>query len=352
MKKKPNLQSCLMFLLVVIVYFFIGLPSVTAVTFESSQYRIETIKQDTAHPALTRDEDVFLTKGYLLDQSETVDPFDLREPAGLSLSSPLVKLLIKPGQSVTVSYEIENQADPELISFRVVSLEPANDEIGFKLKNLVEGPIQLTGPAPQFMTDTRQKVDLKIQVPENTPEKDYYYGMMVEKNISARKTKNHPSPNDQNLFSVILMTVTEKLTPIRSGSKIDASLVIKPMRLQNSLRLSLFGQDFHVLDSFDSTAGLIKVVNPTNHFSQIKGQIKVKKPFGKQSVFGLKPFIVLAHASTSTEVALTGFKFGRYEVIGQIGRESQSLTRSSILYVVPMKLGLILLVLVLILLKS
>ncbi len=52
----------------------------------------------------------------------------------LSISPPLLEVVIKPGKSILVAYNIQNSGDPVVLTPKVVSFEPADERGNIRLK--------------------------------------------------------------------------------------------------------------------------------------------------------------------------------------------------------------------------
>ena len=110
------------------------------------------------------------------------------QQVSLSLSPPLLELFIKPGKSIMVAYQLKNFGDPAFINLKILPFT-AKDNLGnIRIKSEFEGPVRfgldnsdLQLERPFFLkTNSSQQILLRIRIPENISDGDYYYSLLAE----------------------------------------------------------------------------------------------------------------------------------------------------------------------------
>ena len=110
------------------------------------------------------------------------------QQVSLSISPPLLELFIKPGKAIMVAYKLENLGDPTFLNLKILPFE-AKDNLGnIRIKSEFEGPVRfsldnadLTLDQPFFLkTNDSQQILLRIRIPENITDGDYYYSLLAE----------------------------------------------------------------------------------------------------------------------------------------------------------------------------
>ena len=117
-----------------------------------------------------------------------ITPDAQAQQVSLSLSPPLLELFIKPGKSIMVAYRLDNLGDPAFINLKVLPFE-AKDNLGnIRIKPEFEGPVRfsldnsdLQLDQPFFLkTNGSQQILLRIRIPENITDGDFYYSLLAE----------------------------------------------------------------------------------------------------------------------------------------------------------------------------
>ena len=106
----------------------------------------------------------------------------------LSISPPLVSVVVKPGKSLLIAYDLTNQGDPVEVSSYVLPFLPTAKSGEIAFGNSDAGPITFNLEnsdrhlnEPFFLqTGESQQLLLKIAAPANTPDGDYYYSFLSE----------------------------------------------------------------------------------------------------------------------------------------------------------------------------
>lgn len=272
----------------------------------------------------------------------------------LNIFPPLLQVLIKPGKTITQVYKIGNDSekDIELVP-RVVPFEPIDDQGNVNLilnKSFYDKSVnwfslqnsdkQINLPFTIKAGQTEELV-LKVQVPQDATEKDYYYSLIVKNNpiiLSQGLTRARASGI---LGSNILLSVSStELTP--KDIAIDLF----------SLQKSFFTKN--LLDSFDDISFKAVAANKSMHLFSMDGAITVKDNTGKEiKKMDFLATNVLANASREA-ICLDSpgcelskrLLFGRYQAIMTLKVADETIQSGFYFYVMPIRATLILLALI------
>ncbi len=222
---------------------------------------------------------VLLTTGCLLLTTNV-----MAQQVSLSISPPLEEILIKPGKSVVIGYQIENDGDPTILSAYVRPFEPGDTLGNIKIKDALEGPVRFSLDNSQIQLEKSffvktldsQQLLLRIRIPEGTPEGDYYYSLLVE--------SNPPTSNDTvsraraTIGSNILITVT-------NSGKLDLSGKVDLFNVMTRFTFNLFGNIIHIADSNDKIPVDLIIQNNGRNFVKPQGQITLRGNFGEEAKY-------------------------------------------------------------------
>ncbi len=282
------------------------------------------------------------------------------QQVSLSLSPPLIELIIKPGKSVIIAYQIENLGDPVYLSTNVVSFEVKDNLGNVKLKEKAEGPFRFSLDNSQlalnqpFFLKTRQKEQLllRIRAIEGAPEGDYYYTLIVSTQPRMVTEGESISSTKATIGANIITTVTES-GKINIKGKVALFDVLPRFRLP-------FGKKYlNFFDSNDKIPIVLILENQGKNFIKPEGQIILKGNFGETAHYQLLPQNILAEsqrlieATPSAEIEikkpvsliLSGFFLGRYRLSTNInfGQGTPNIFASTSFIALPFKfiLGLL-----------
>lgn len=230
----------------------------------------------------------------------------LPEATGVSfsLSPSYTQLLIQPGKSVDVTYELTNWGDPSSFSFHIYRVNKTDQQETLIEKNQNDTAIKFSSHADEkvdqsFFLNSKKKKTMKIiiKAEEKTPtrtSKDYYYTLTAYNELVG-------SVNDGSLIahiktgiaSVILITVSQ-------NGAIDADPHIASFNLTESSypNISFLGKTIMFFDSFDKIKSRIMLKNNGINFFSVEGQIISKNMFGKTSTIALIPSTPILSGST------------------------------------------------------
>lgn len=271
------------------------------------------------------------------------------QQVSLSLSPPLIELFIKPGKAVMVAYKLENLGDPTFLNLKILPFE-AKDSLGnIRIKSEFEGPVrfsldnsELSLGKPFFLkTNSSQQILLRIRIPENITDGDYYYSLLAETSPPTAIEGVGSARTKATIGSNILVTIS-------NSGNID----IKP-------KITLFSTLGKVFDSSDKIPVVLTVVNKGKNMIKPEGQISLKGNFGETSKYDIISKNILAQSERMIEATpsslmdcrkrkclfptslfLSGFFIGKYNLSTQIkfGENSPTIFASTIFYAFPFKI--------------
>lgn len=283
------------------------------------------------------------------------------QQVSLSLSPPLLKLFIKPGKSIMVAYKLDNLGDPTFINLKVLPFE-AKDNLGnIRIKPEFEGPVRfsldnsdLQLEKPFFLkTNGSQQILLRIRIPENIVDGDFYYSLLAE-TAPPNGTEGIPAARAKATIGAnILITIS-------NSGNID----IKPRVVLFSLRGGLtLGQQWKIFDSSDKIPLVFIIENKGKNIITPDGQITLKGNFGETAKYDIIPKNILAESErlieatpsaqincdnstdaacrVSTSLLLSGFFIGKYNLSTQIsfGENSPTIFGSTSFFAFPFKIA-------------
>lgn len=273
------------------------------------------------------------------------------QQVSLSISPPLLELFIKPGKAIMVAYKLENLGDPTFLNLKILPFE-AKDNLGnIRIKSEFEGPVRfsldnadLTLDQPFFLkTNDSQQILLRIRIPENITDGDYYYSLLAETTPSTASEGIDSARAKATIGSNILVTIS-------NSGNIDIKPKISLFSVRGGLTL---GQNIKVFDSLDQIPVVLTVVNKGKNMMKPEGQISLKGNFGETAKYDIISKNILAESerlleATSsasfpppTTLVLSGFFIGKYNLSTEIkfGENSPTIFGSTMFYAFPFKIG-------------
>lgn len=212
------------------------------------------------------------------------------QQVGLSISPPLLEVMIQPGKSITKAYQLTNNSDFDLyLIAKIVPFTPAdlsgnisldheskitNHESLFTLQN---SNIQLNQPF-QLTAGTSQQLVLKLDIPQVVEEKDYYYTLLIEQ---AERGKYIGSQHRIKIGSNLLITVSESGQP------------------KTNFNLAEFSARPKFADLFDQVEFNLVIENTGQAFFKPEGKIEIYNTFfnRKMAELNLLPENILVNSS-------------------------------------------------------
>ncbi|MBI4973046.1 hypothetical protein HZC27_00335 [Candidatus Roizmanbacteria bacterium] len=216
----------------------------------------------------------------------------------LSISPPVVELLVKPDKSLLIGYTIRNLADPTPLSVKVRTFSPQGDygeividpelisPIRFSLDNT---DMQFEQPFFMKSRDTVQAL-LRIRVPEGTPEGDYYFTVLAETEPAPQIGGTSTSVAKATIGSNLLLTVT------KSG-RVEVKGRISLFQMTPDFTFHMFGREYQVVESGRNIPVDLVVQNTGKNLIKPQGEIVLRGPLGQKTSYSLFSQNVLADSS-------------------------------------------------------
>lgn len=288
--------------------------------------------------------------------------YSYAQQVSLSMSPPLLELFIKPGKSIMVAYKLENLGDPTFLNLKVLPFE-AKDGLGnIKIKPEFTGPVRfsldnsdLTLDQPFFLkTNGSQQILLRLRIPENITDGDYYYSLLAETIPPTSNEEVGSARAKVTIGSNILVTIS-------NSGNVDIKPKITLFSVKNGFS---FGSNIKFFDSMDKIPIILSVANNGKNLMKPEGQISLKGNFGETTKYEIIPKNILAESERMIEATpsasfsipasliLSGFFIGKYNLSTQIsfGKNSPTIFDSTVFYAFPFKiiLGILLAVIIVI----
>jgi hypothetical protein len=290
------------------------------------------------------------------------------QQVSLSISPPIVDAIMKPGKSIMVAYNIKNSGDPMIVNTKVVSFEPRDNFGNIRLKSEAVGPVRFSLDnaniqlgQPFFLnTGASQQLLLRMRLPENIPNADHYYTLLVE-TLAPNTVEGVASSRARaTIGSNILITVTD------SGI-IDIKPKVTIFETLSKFKMNIFGKVIKIFDSLDKVPVVLYVENKGSNKIVPGGKISLHGAFGQTADYEIIPKNILSSSQrmleatpsatissdnpqSPTTVVLTGMFIGKYTLSANInfGENSPTVFGSTIFFGFPFKImaGVIFLIVV------
>jgi len=272
----------------------------------------------------------------------------------LSVSPPLVEALIKPGKDILIGYKIQNLGDPTIITTKITTFYPYGNRGNVQIKQQLEGPVRFNlenidiqlGDAFFLKNNAEQQVLLKMRVPENAPQGDYYYTLLFESKPQSELTGNSSSGAKATIGANLLLTIsTDGIFEL--NGKINQFTVLQQYRFK------LFDKTLNVFDSGSQIPVVLNIQNQGKNLIKPSGIISINGTLGEKAEYSILPENILSesqrivHATPSANlscencsVVIPGFFMGQYTLDAKVnfGEGTKELVDSVVIYYVPFKL--------------
>lgn len=263
----------------------------------------------------------------------------------LGISPPLLEILIKPSKSIMIAYKVDNYGDPVIAKARILPFEPFGNQGNIQIADEFSGPVRFSLDnsdieldKPFFMkTRESKQLLLRIRLPENTPNQDYYYTLLIETEAPPNQDGLTSSKARGAIGANILITATGT-----GRTQIKGSISLFDFLKSNKWRI------------FDSNAKIPIVLNVKNdgkNMFQSEGEIILSGAMGLKTSYKIVPQNILAQsektltATPSAEfdkpasLVLNGFFIGRYNLVAilSFGEGLEPLTASASFIAFPFR---------------
>jgi len=269
-----------------------------------------------------------------------------------------LEVAIRPGKSITQVYKLRNAGETDLaMTSKIVSFRPSGEtgDINLELARLParQGTWNLE-LSPWFSFQNadlslgkkfilpagrEQEVVLKIRVPENAPEDDYYFTLLFE-TIPGVFLGQSGGQIEAKIGGNILLTVSQTGEPLKKAE-------IEQFSLAN-FQFSIF--NFQFVDSFTNPQFLIRLKNTGRSFFKPQGSITTIGWFGQKYLLDLLPENVLVNSIRQIQCQKADrvepcqlpakFLLGRYKAKLEFGLDkvSDDYIAETIFWAIPAKL--------------
>jgi len=202
----------------------------------------------------------------------------------LSIWPPLLEVMVQPGRFVTQVYKINNTGDRQTLVAKVLPFEPSDTFGNINILNIpnVLNPLFFSLDNPDiklgipFSLSPGEEKDLilKISVPKNAPEKDFYASFVLE---TAPETKRGLSQTltAAKIAGNLLITVSTNGQPPKKGRILEFSAP-------------------KIIDSFDPVNFVLEIENIGPAFFKPFGEIKIEGIFNQTGKIKILPENILA----------------------------------------------------------
>lgn len=213
-----------------------------------------------------------------------------------SIQPAMQHVLSKPGQTIQIPYQFVNLSDLTTAKIVVKQLSVNNTTGEFEIQDtidtkfgysLVNSDIFLNNPF-SFRPKEAKNTTLQLTLPDNLPEKDYYFGIFIE---------SQPTPSKEGVAALKLKDSVGSLVmiSISSDSLLDTDINI-PLVTVKTNRLPLFGKSVQYVDSQDTIAVKTIVHNAGKNFTVVQGKLELKRTNGKTFSYPFENKIIPAES--------------------------------------------------------
>jgi len=215
---------------------------------------------------------------------------------GLSLYPPLLEVMIKPGKTITQVYQLNNQGENDLVmTSKILVFEPA-DELG-NVRIKTDSPLVMSDWFSFQNTDLNlgdnfvlkigqeQQVVLKIKVPENALEDDYYLTLLFE-SLPELTLNQGNTQNKIQIGANLLLTISTTGEPPRKAE-------IAEFKIKNAwFKIG----SWQFIDSFVNPLIILRVKNIGRSLFKPMGTINVSGWTGGKYLLELLPENILTNS--------------------------------------------------------
>lgn len=210
----------------------------------------------------------------------------------LSIWPPLLEVMVQPGRSVTQVYKLTNSSDHELqITPQIFSFKPQGENGEIKIKTEPSSLSSFFSFASGEHLDQafylpigkEREIVLKISVPKNSPEDDYYYTMLFSTGITPGENKDSSSSSIAQIGTNILITVSQNGQPTLLGKVLEFSTP-------------------KIIDSFSPISFTVRLENWGKSYFKPFGKIKLSGMLKQKEEISLYEQNILADSSRKLDI--------------------------------------------------
>jgi hypothetical protein len=218
----------------------------------------------------------------------------LAQQIGLSISPPILEVTMEPGKQITKAYEITNESDrPLYLIPKIVTFVPKDLNGNIQLRQQSQNNIFSLnnsnldlGQAFKLNANTSQQLVLKINIPENYPQKDLYQTFLIEQTDKGGFVNQSGGKSLIKIGSNILLSVNSNINPPKQAE------------------IEQFTPQPRFADLFDAIKFKIIAHNSSQHFFKTYGQVEINHLwFNQTKNLNLLPENVLSQSSRQVSCA-------------------------------------------------
>jgi hypothetical protein len=241
----------------------------------------------------------------IFSRPATAQTFDL------SISPPLLEVMIKPGKTITQAYQLTNSGPSTEVTPTIVLFTPSDEKghilisdktyqltpVNFSLQN---SGIEIGKP---FTISTNQTIQLvlKVSIPPQAEENDYYFSFLLSTKPS--KISQNTSVSQAGIIGTnLLVTITKDGQPISKGE--IAKFEIRNLK-------------FEIMDSLETPDFRLLLRNTGKNYWKPFGEITIQGPMGQKWNQEILPENILTNSLRQVQVSTPsaskpGFIFGKF----------------------------------------
>ena len=218
----------------------------------------------------------------------------------LSLYPPLLEVTIQPGRSITQVYQLSNQGETDMIlNSRLVPFTPSNEIGGVLLREQETSEAQpwisfqnadlALGQSFVLKAKGEQQLVLKIKVPEQATEDDYYLTLL----LFSQSESNHQQNSVQSQIKIgshLLLTLSQTGEPPKKAQ-------VEDFKIQNAwFRIG----SWQFIDSFTNPLFILRLKNLGRSLFKPMGNLTVSGFSGQKYLLDLLPENILVNSTRQT----------------------------------------------------
>jgi hypothetical protein len=229
----------------------------------------------------------------------------------LGIYPPLLEVMIMPGKSVSQKYELSNGENEIALTPKITAFTPSGEKGNVQLSednkdieavkkwfSFENTAIEFDKPFTLSPNEVRSLL-LKISIPPNTQEKDYYFTLMFS-------SEPQPQTKGSGVYQVGVIGTNLLITVSKDG---------KPLKQGEIAEFKLSG--LPIIDSFDTPEFVIRLKNISKSYWKPFGKITTSGLLGQKWEQELIPDNILGNSirqiQVSTSSANSKFLIGPYQ---------------------------------------
>ncbi len=226
---------------------------------------------------------IIILFGYLVIWLFVYLPSAYAQDLSLSISPPIVEIMIMPGKQTEQTFSIINEGLDGYASVKVVPFTPEDEEGSV---NVIDNPnfpdparyenwFALTDPSVKFgdkffiKQGEKKNIKLRISPPADTREKDYYFTLLYEVNNQGTTAK---------IGANLLISVSKDGKPYKKARIVEFSAP-------------------KLIDSLGKLNYTLRIENTGQYFFKPTGTIGINPLFGRKEIIKIAPVNIISAAT-------------------------------------------------------